>query len=205
MRKSRGAALALGDGAIRQIGAARPAKARCSAWNSAQRVDMTVIRGPRRAGHRGAEARQHRRQLVAVEHAVVEAEIAGLAPHLLHHRPALRDFLGAEAELQAAVLLEPDIDPGALAELGRERRPCRGRGAGPALVMRRAEPFALHPDEAEIAARGAKGDIALVDQRDLRARRAPARSAIAVPTSPPPITIASKRRIARLILPRAPS
>ena len=111
--------------------------------------------------------RQHLRQFVAAEHAVVEAEIAGLAPHLLHHFPALREFGLSEAELQSAVLFEPDRDPGALLQCGGQRRPFRGGGAGPALVMRRSQPLALHPDEPEIAARGAIGDIALVDQRDL--------------------------------------
>src|SRR5205807_4702876 len=49
-----------------------------------------------------------------------------------------------------------------------ERRPFIGRLPGPALVMRRAVAFALHPDEAEIAARGAERDIAFVEQRRLQ-------------------------------------
>jgi hypothetical protein len=35
-------------------------------------------------------------------------------------------------------------------------------------VGRLARAFALHPDEAEIAAGGAKGDVAFVEQRDGR-------------------------------------
>ena len=132
-----------------------------------QRIDVTVIRGPGRAADGRSDARQHRRQFVAPEHSVLEAEIPGLAAHLLHHCAPLRDLLLAEAELQPAILLETDRDPGALLQCGRQRRPFRGGGAGPPLVMRRTEPLALHPDEPEIAARGAIGDIALVDQRDL--------------------------------------
>src|SRR5260370_20698107 len=57
-----------------------------------------------------------------------------------------------------------DMYAGVLAELGGKTRPFLGGQPRPALVMRRAEALALHPDEAEIAARGAVGDIALVDQ-----------------------------------------
>ena len=73
-------------------------------------------------------------------------------PSTFHHRPALVELLFAQAELNAAVAFVPDIDPGALAELGGEARPfLRGQPA-PALVMRRSQPFALYPDKPEIAA-----------------------------------------------------
>ncbi len=60
----------------------------------------------------------------------------------------------------------PDGDAGLLAELGGKAGPLVGREAGPALVMRRAETLGLHPDQAEIAARGAIGDVAFVHQRE---------------------------------------
>src|SRR5439155_3881352 len=99
-----------------------------------------------------------------VEHAVFEAEIGGFLPHLLHHRVPLRELFFAEAELQPAVALMPDGDASLLAEFGGESGPLLGREAGPALVMRRAEALGLHPDPAEIAARGAVGHIALIHQ-----------------------------------------
>src|ERR1700687_4475937 len=99
-----------------------------------------------------------------VEHAVFEAEIPGFLPHLFHRCAPLRQLLFAETELQPAVALMPDGDAGALAELGSKAGPLVGRQAGPALVMRRTEALGLHPDQAEIAARGAVGDVALVDQ-----------------------------------------
>ena len=72
--------------------------------------------------------------------------------------------------MHAARPLMADIDPGALAELGGERGPFLGREPGPALIVRRAETFRLHPNEAEIAARGAESDVTLVDQRRFQPR-----------------------------------
>ena len=56
-----------------------------------------------------------------------------------------------------------------------EFRPQRRGPARPLRVGRHAGAFALHPDEAEIAAGGAERDVALVEQGDRRAlpRRAP--------------------------------
>src|SRR5713226_10366485 len=127
---------------------------------------MPIIGRPRRAAYRRPQARQYVGQLGMTQHAVLEAEIAGLALHLRHHRAALRHFALAEAELDAALLLQPDVDPGALAEPGGKQRPRRRRRSRPALIMRRADPLGLHPDEAEIAARGPIGNIALVEDDD---------------------------------------
>src|SRR5438874_1694179 len=116
---------------------------------------MPVIARPRPADDARAEPRQHLGELAMVQHAVLETEIAGLGAHLLHHRAAFFEFLVAEAELDAAVAFVPDIDPGALAELRGKAWPLLGREPAPALIVRRAQAFALHPDKAEIAARGA--------------------------------------------------
>src|SRR4051794_2462590 len=129
---------------------------------------MPVIGGPRTADHRRPEPGQHLGQLATVEHAVFEAEIAGFDPHLLHHRMALVELLFAQTELNAAVAFVADIDPGALAEFGGEARPLLGGQAAPALVMRRAQALALHPNEPEIAARGTEGDVALIDDRAIQ-------------------------------------
>src|SRR6202521_6102904 len=99
-----------------------------------------------------------------IEHAVLEAEIAGFGTHLLHHGAAFGQLRLAEAELDPTLLLEPDIEPGALAEFGSKERPFLGRTPRPALIMRRAKTLCLHPDEPEIAARGAIGNIAFVDE-----------------------------------------
>jgi len=87
-----------------------------------------------------------------VEHAVLEAEIAGLDPHALHPCPALLELGFTEAEVDAARPLVPDRDPRARRQLGGERRPLIGRAPGPALVMRCAVALALYPDQPEIAA-----------------------------------------------------
>ena len=121
-------------------------KARCSACSSAAGWHGRH-RGSRRrrrpAGRARAACRAARRRL---DHAVLEAEIAGLAPASRAMRTARSaNSVVAEAELHAAGLPQPDIEAGALAELGGQRRPFRGRGAGPALVMRRAETLATAP------------------------------------------------------------
>ena len=72
---------------------------------------MPVIGRPRCADHGGSETGQHFGKLVVVEHAVFEAEIAGLGPHPLHHCAARFEFRLAEAEMHAARPLVPDEIP----------------------------------------------------------------------------------------------
>ena len=81
---------------------------------------------------------------------------------------ARSEFGFAEAEVDAARPLVPDRDPGARVQLARQTRPVLGREPRPALVVRRAQTLALHPDQPEIAARGAIGDIALIEERHLQ-------------------------------------
>src|SRR3984893_15777741 len=100
----------------------------------------------------------------AVEHAVVKAEIAGLLPHPLHHRVPGREFGLVETEMQPTRPMMPDGNPGLARQLLGESRPFIRRLPRPALVMWRSVPLALHPDEPEIAARGAERDIALIQQ-----------------------------------------
>ena len=131
----------------------------------AQRIGVPVIRSPRPAAHRRPEAGEHVREFVTIEHPVFEAEIAGLGPHPLHHCVAGFELGFAETEMHAARPLVTDRDPGLGLELGGKRGPFIRRAPRPALVMRRTVALALHPDEPEIAARGAKSDIALVEER----------------------------------------
>src|SRR5436305_12384852 len=127
---------------------------------------MPVIGCPRGSGYGWSETGQHVGELVAVEHAVLEAEIAGLDPHPLHPCPALLELVLAEAEMDAARPLVPDRDPRSRRQLSSERRPYIRRAPGPALVMRCAVALALYPHQPEIAARGAVRDIAFVDKPD---------------------------------------
>ncbi len=129
----------LDDCATRQIGAASLAKAFMQRVQQVQRVGMAVIGRPGGAGDRRTEPRQNTGELASVQHAVFEAEIAGLAPHLLHHGAAFLQLFFAEAQLQAAGLLQPHRDAGPFAEFCCESRPFLGREPGPALVMGRAE------------------------------------------------------------------
>ena len=157
------------DRAVGDVGAAARDKALVQRVQQVERVGVAVIVRPRGADHRRADPRQHVAQFGRAEHAVVEAEIAGLGAHLLHPSAAFFELRIAEAEMHPARPLVADGDAGAVEQLGGERRPFVGGKPGPALVMRRAEALRLHPDQPEIAARGAEGDITLVDQRGVEA------------------------------------
>ena len=145
----------LGYRAVRKVAAAVFGKALVQRMQQAERIGVPVIRRPRRADHRRPETGEHVRELIAIEHPVFEAEIAGLGPHPLHHCVAGLELGFAETEMHAARPLVPDRDSGLSLELGGERGPFIRRAPRPALVMRRAVALALHPDEPEIAARGA--------------------------------------------------
>src|SRR3954464_2828971 len=71
-----------------------------------------------------------------------------------------------EGEIEATGTAEGDVDAARRRELRREAGPAIRRAPGPGGVLRHAEPFALHPDQSEIAARGAIGMIALIEYRD---------------------------------------
>jgi len=76
----------------------------------------------------------------------------------------------AETEMQTARSLVADRDPGLGLELGGERKPFVRRVPCPALIMGRAVTLAPHPNEPEIAARGAEGYVTLVEERHPQAR-----------------------------------
>ena len=57
-----------------------------------------------------------------------------------------------------------DGDPGLGLELCRERGPFLCGQPCPALIMRRAVALALHPNEPDIATRGAERHVALVEE-----------------------------------------
>jgi hypothetical protein len=91
--------------------------------------------------------------------------------------------------MHAARPLVTNHDPGLglePAQASATHRPSAASSGGNVAHRR----LALHPDEPEIAARGAERDIALVEERHLLRARA-SLQAIAELTSPLPITIAS--------------
>ena len=88
----------------------------------------------------------------------------------LRHPPRTRvQFLRRQAHVQAACLPQRDVDARLFAQQRRKPRPLARRALRPCGVGRHAEPFALHPDEAEVAACRPVRDIALVEQREPRA------------------------------------
>ena len=78
---------------------------------------------------------------------------------------ALELVLG-EARVEAARALEGDIDAGLLAQLAAKAVQASAERCVQVAYCGHADALALHPDQREIAARGAKGDVALVEQRD---------------------------------------
>jgi len=78
----------IGHGTVREVASAVFDKALVQRMEQVERVGMAVISRPRRAAHRRPESGEHVCQLMAIDHPVVEAEIAGLHPHPLHQRVA---------------------------------------------------------------------------------------------------------------------
>src|SRR5690606_38545118 len=79
---------------------------------------------------------------------------------------AFPELLFVETDGDAARTPMTDADPGLRMQLPGEFRPELGGTACPALVGGMPQTLALHPDQTEIAARGAQRDIPLVqDQR----------------------------------------
>ncbi len=95
--------------------------------------------------------------------------IAGLALHLRHAGRTVVEFRLAQAQMHAARLLKGEVKAGARGEVGGECGPLARRTARPALVPGRAKTLGLHPDQAEIAARRAVGDVALIQQDGVEA------------------------------------
>ena len=91
--------------------------------------------------------------------------------HAVQQRGALLEFRVAEAEGQPAALLQRHIDTGRTGQRAGQFRPELGGCAGPMRIGRHAGAFALHPHQAEIAARGTEREVALVEQRNRRALR----------------------------------
>ena len=86
---------------------------------------------------------------------------------LLHLLSAFGEVLLGDADVDAAAVFVRHVDAGLVFELDREVVPQGGRLTRPALVLGYTDSFALHPYEAEIAARCAISDVAFVQQRDL--------------------------------------
>ena len=133
----------------------------------AQRVGLAVHRAEGRADHGVTDAGHHGAHLLAADDA--GADVAAFVVHAVDHRGAVFQFLVTEAEMQAAGLLQRHVHAGG----GLQRRSEAGpelRGLlGPTSIAGQGGAFALHPDQAEIAARGSVGDVALIEQRHLGA------------------------------------
>ena len=151
---------------VRQIGDAGAVEGRMEGPQQLQRIDDAVVRRPDRAGHVLAQARHQRGRLVMVE----QLPLVGLDARLRHQRAdplvAGLDLVVAHQRRQTALLLQRDIDARFLQQLRGQARPEAGRAQRPAAVGPHAMALALQPDQAEVAARGAQGDIALVEHGD---------------------------------------
>ena len=143
-------------------------QARAQRAQQRQRPGMAVIGRPARPHHGGADSGQALRHLGTAEHPVLEADIAGLRAHALHPRGAGGKLLLREAQMQPARLLQRGIESGSRRQRSGERRPLSRRSTRPPLIMRRAEPLGLYPDQAEIAPAGAVRDVALVQQQRIQ-------------------------------------
>ena len=118
------------------------------------------------AGDLRSDLRQHARDLRSPEdlHAVVGR--SRLVVQTLQEHAALLELLFAEREMEAAVALERHVETGLLAQLRGERRPRLGGLHSPPGVGRKPEPFALHPHEGEVRARGTLRHVAFVEHAD---------------------------------------
>ncbi len=70
-----------------------------------------------------------------------------------------------QAEAETAGPLEGNVETRRLLQLGGKTRPGVRRAHRPARIFGHAEPLGLHPDQREVAARGAHGIVALIEQR----------------------------------------
>ena len=77
-----------------------------------------------------------------------------------------------EADVDAAGLRERDVDPRLAQQLGGEARPLGRRTLRPRAVGWQAPPLPLHPDQPEVAARGAMRVVGAVERGELRPQRA---------------------------------
>ncbi len=85
---------------------------------------------------------------------------------MLTQRQPRLDLVVAHQRRQSAFLLEGHVDAGFLQQAGGQFRPQPRGVQRPAAVRAHAVALALQPDQAEIAARGAQGDIAFVEHGD---------------------------------------
>ena len=79
---------------------------------------------------------------------------------------ALPELVLAERQVKAAVLLQANVEAGLLPQLRGEPAPRLRRPNRPDRIGRHAQALALHPDQREVGARCAFGNIALVEHRD---------------------------------------
>jgi hypothetical protein len=130
----------------------------------AERIAVAVQFAPRSAGNLVAHGSDLRGHAGAVEHLDRVAWKAGLREEGLHVPRARHELVRGQAYVQAPLLSQRDVDRGRLEQLRGKARPFARGSLRPPAVRRQPESFALHPDEAEVAARCAVRDVAFVEQ-----------------------------------------
>jgi len=126
-----------------------------------QRVDLAIRRTVRRPCDVGTDARQKFRQRIAIQH--LHPIRRGVA---CDERGALDQFAFGQAQVHAPALLEGDVDARFFAQAGGQFRPALRGCSRPGRVGRKVYALTLHPNEAKVAARGAKCAIAFVEHGD---------------------------------------
>ena len=154
------------------IGTARNDGRRVQRVQELQRIAMAVERTVRPSGDLGPEPRKPRRESPAIEDVDGIPPEPGLRLQRSEASDTLRQLFRGEAHVDAAGLRQCDVDPGLAQELRGEPRPLARRALRPRSVGCKAHALPLHPNQAEIAARGAMRDVAFVEQRELRPQRA---------------------------------
>ena len=128
-----------------------------------QRADMAIHRAEHGPCHRRPDVRRQRAHARVVEH-LERIVAADFDPDGGEIGSALSQLGIVEAYRQATDLRQLDIDAGAGGKFLRERGPEPRGGDGPSRIRRVAQSLALHPHEAEVAARGTEGVVAFVEQ-----------------------------------------
>jgi hypothetical protein len=113
-----------GDRTLRKIVDAECLEAGVERTKRAQRIDVTVEWTKAAAGDFRPDQRQRLLHIGCREHLHPVVGRTGLVVHALDQLGALAEFVLAEREMKAAILLKRDIEAGLLLQLGREPAPC---------------------------------------------------------------------------------
>ena len=100
---------------------------------------------------------------MTIQHLVLD--VGRVRLQSLHGRAGAFEFLGVQTNFDPAGAAVADILAGDLLHLRVQLGPGLRRRPGPLGVRRKIGALVLNPDEAEIAARGAKSDVSLVEHQ----------------------------------------